>query len=202
MSQQVQDLIDKIKTEGLQAADQKAREIEEQAKRNAQGILNEANKRAQDMRLEAEEEIRKKQEASRTALHQASRDTLLSLKKEIQKLLQKVIAAQVADALTPQKLSDIIGGIVPKVIADKPADAGAGIEAVLSPKDLEELRDGFLAKLQKQLKHPVTFKSSEDIGKGFTVSFDQGKSSFDFSEAALVEYLSVYLNEELAALLK
>ena len=200
MSQQVQELIDKIKEEGLQAADQKAREIEEQAKRNAQGILNEANKRAQELLLDAEEEIRKKQEASRTALQQASRDTLLSLKKEVQKILQRIVATQIADALTPQKLSDIIAQVIHKAIDGKSADAG--VEGVLSPEDLKELRDGFLAKLQNQLKHPVHFQASEDIGKGFTVSFDQGKSSFDFSEAALAEYLSVYLNEELAALLK
>ena len=200
MSQQVQELIDKIKTEGLAAADQKARELEEQAKRNAQGILNEANKRAQDLLLDAEEEIRKKQEAARMALQQASRDTLLSLKKEVQKLLQKVIAAQVADALTPQKLSDIIAEIAHKAVDGKSADAG--IEVVLSPKDLKELRDGFLAQLQKQFKCPVHFQASEDIGKGFTVSFDQGKSSFDFSQEGLAEYLSVYLNEELAALVK
>ncbi|OGX30423.1 MAG: hypothetical protein A2705_00200 [Omnitrophica WOR_2 bacterium RIFCSPHIGHO2_01_FULL_52_10] len=200
MSQQVQELIDKIKTEGLQAADQKAREIEERAKRNAQGILNEANKRAQDLLLEAEEEIQKKQEASRTALRQASRDTLLSLKKEIQKFLQRIVVAQVADALTPQKLADIIAQVTNKAIDGGSADAG--IEVMLDPKDLKELRDGSLAKLQKQLKHPVHFRASEDIGKGFTISFDNGKSSFDFSEAALAEYLSVYLNEELAALLK
>mgnify|MGYP001562799493 FL=1 len=200
MSQQVQELIDKIKTEGLAAADQKAKEVEEHARRNAQGILSEANKRAQDLLLDAEEEIRKKQEASRMALQQASRDTLLSLKKEVQKLLHKVITAQVADALTPQKLSDIIAEIAHKAVDGKSADAG--IEVVLSPKDLKELRDGFLAQLQKQFKGPVHFQASEDIGKGFMVSFDQGKSSFDFSQEALAEYLSVYLNEELAALLK
>lgn len=200
MSQQVQELIDKIKTEGLAAADQKAREIEEHAQRSAQGILSEANKRAQELLLDAEEEIRKKQEASRTALQQASRDTLLSLKKEVQKLLYKVVAAQVADALTPQKLSDIIAEIADKAVDGK--SAGAGIEVVLNPKDLKELRDGFFAKLQKQFKDPVHFQASEDIGKGFTVSFDQGKSSFDFSQEALAEYLSGYLNEELAALLK
>lgn len=134
------------------------------------------------------------------ALQQASRDTLLSLKKEVQKLLHKVITAQVADALTPQKLSDIIAEIAHKAVDGKSADAG--IEVVLSPKDLKELRDGFLAQLQKQFKCPVHFQASEDIGKGFTVSFDQGKSSFDFSQEALAEYLSVYLNEELAALVK
>lgn len=200
MSQQVQELIDKIKTEGLQAADQKAREIEEQARRKAQGILNEANQRAQDLLQEAAEEIQRKQEAARTALQQASRNTLLSLKKEIQKLLQRIVAAQVADALTPQKLSDFISQITHKAIDGKSSDGG--IEVALSPKDLQELRDGFLAKLQKQLKHPVDFKASEDIGKGLTISFDNGKSSFDFSQEALAEYLSVYLNEELTALLK
>lgn len=200
MSQQVQELIDKIKNEGLAAADQKAREIEEHAQRSAQGILSEANKRAQELLLDAEEEIRKKQEASRTALQQASRDTLLSLKKEVQKLLYKVVATQVADALTPQKLSDIIAEIAHKAVDGK--SAGAGIEVVLSPKDLQELRDGLFAQLQKQFKYPVNFQASEDIGKGFTVSFDQGKSSFDFSQEALAEYLGVYLNEELAALLK
>ena len=200
MSQQVQELIDKIKTEGLAAADQKAKEVEDHARRNAQGILSEANKRAQELISDAEDEIRKKQEASRTALQQASRDTLLSLKKEVQKLLHKVIAAHIAEALTPEKLSDIIAEIVHKSAEAKSADAG--VEVVLSPKDLKELRDGFFAKLQKQFKHPVNFRASEDIGKGFTISFDQGKSSFDFSEAALAEYLSVYLNEELAALLK
>ena len=200
MSQQVQGLIDKIKAEGLQAADQKAREIEEQAKRKAQGILNEANQRARDLLQEAGEEIQKKQEASRTALQQASRDTLLSLKKEIQKLLQKIIAAQVADALTPQRLAEIIGHVSQKAVDEKLT--ASGIEVALSPKDLRELRDGFIAKFQKQLKQPVEFKPSEDIGKGFTISFDQGKSSFDFSQEALAEYLSIYLNEELAALLK
>src|SRR3989338_6686755 len=147
MSQQVQELIDKIKEEGIQAADQKAREIEEQAKRNAQGTLDEANKRARELISDAEEEIRKKQEASRTALQQASRDTLLSLKKDVQKLFHKVTPAQAADALTPDNPSGIIAAVAHKSVDGKSADAG--IEVVLSPEDLKELRDGFLAKLQK-----------------------------------------------------
>lgn len=200
MSQQVQELIDKIKLEGVQAADQKAKAIEEQAQKKAQGILNEADKRAQELLARAEENIKKKQEASRLALQQASRDTLLSLKTEIQKLLQKIVTTQVADALTTQKLADIIAEISLRAIEAKPVDSG--IEIALNPKDLKEVRDGFIAKFQKQLQQPVEFKAAEDVGKGFTISFDRGKSSFDFSQEALAEYLSLYLNEEMASLLK
>ena len=105
MSQQVQELIDKIKTEGLAAADQKGeRELEEQAKRNAQGILNEANKRAQDLftgrrRGDPEETGGLAHgPAAGFARHAAF------LEKEVQKLLHKVITAQVADALTAEAL--------------------------------------------------------------------------------------------------
>jgi V/A-type H+-transporting ATPase subunit E len=200
MSQQVQELIDKIKTEGVQAAEQKAKEIEEQAKKKAQGILNEAEKRAQELLVKAEADIKKKQDASRLALQQASRDTLLSLKKEIQKLLQKIVTLQVADALTAPKLADMIAEISRKAIETQLVDRG--VEVVLNPKDLKEVRDGFMAKFQKQLQQPVEFKAAEDVGKGFTISFDRGKSSFDFSQEALAGYLSVYLNEEMASLLK
>lgn len=200
MAQQVQELIDKIKAEGIQAAEQKAKDIEAQARKKAQDILQEAERRAQELVRTATEDIKKKQEASRMALAQASRDTLLSLKKDIQKLLQKVVATQLADALTPPRLAEIIAQVSQKAIDEKLA--AGGIEVALNAKDLAELREGFLAGFQKQLKQPVTFQPSEEIGKGFTVSFDQGKSSFDFSESALAEYLSAYLNEELAALLK
>ncbi|MBI5415598.1 MAG: hypothetical protein HZA29_02165 [Candidatus Omnitrophica bacterium] len=199
MSEQVQELINKIKTEGLQAADQKAREVEEKARKEARQIIDEARGRADQFFRDAQAEVRKNEQASRLALQQASRDTVISLKKEIQAMLQKIVAAHVGDTLTPERLAHLIEQISRKAVEDN--RAGAGIEVAVSPGDLKELRDGFMARLQKHLKQPIDLKSSEDAGKGFTISFDRGKSSFDFSEKALAEYMSVYLNEQVAALL-
>ena len=199
MSQQVQDLIDKIRAEGIQAADQEAREIQEKARKEARQIIDEAKRRADQLLRVAQEEIRKSEQAMRLALQQASRDTVLSLKKEIQIMLHKIVAAHLSDALTPERLAHLIEQISGKAIEDNLADAG--IEVVVSPKDLKELGDGFITRLQKHLKQPVDFRPSEDVGKGFTISLDRGKSSFDFSETALAEYMSVYLNEQIAALL-
>lgn len=200
MSQQVQELIDKIKAEGLQAADQKAKEIEDQAQEKTREIIADAQKQAQALITQAEEEIKKKEESVKMALRQASRDMLLTLKGEIQGILHRIIAAKVKDTLTIENLARIIGEVSKKAIDENQAESG--VEVILSPKDLKGLKDGFIAQLQKQLKKPIEFKASDDFGKGFAISFDEGKSSFDFTQASLAEYLSVYLNEQVAELLK
>jgi vacuolar-type H+-ATPase subunit E/Vma4 len=43
---------------------------------------------------------------------------------------------------------------------------------------------------------------SEDISSGFIISYDQGKSYFDFSDKALAEYIAGYLKPQLSEILK
>lgn len=200
MSQQVQELIDKIKAEGLQAADQKAKEIEAEAQKKAREITDNAQRRAQQMIAEAETTIKKREESAKTALQQSGRDMLLSLRKEIEKTLRSIVTAKVGEALTADRLSHMIREVSQKAIEQDLA--AQGLEVVLNPQDFKSLGNGFLAELQKQLKKPLQLKSADDIGKGFTISFDQGKSRFDFTDASLADYLSAYLNEQVAALLK
>ena len=135
-----------------------------------------------------------------TSIKQASRDMLLSLRKEIGNILQKIVAAKVSDALTAQTLTAIITDVAKRAVDANQAQGG--LEVTVSAQDLQNLQQGFIAQLQKELKKPIHFKASEDIGKGFVISFDQGKSNFDFSDAGLADYLGAYLNEQVAALLK
>lgn len=200
MSQQVQELINKIKTEGLQAAQEQAQEIEAEAQKKAHEITDNAQRRAQQMIAEAETTIKKREESARTALQQSGRDMLLSLRKEIEKTLCRIVTAKVGEALTVERLSHMIREVSQKAIEQDLA--AKGLEVVLNPQDFKSLGNGFLAELQKQLKKPLQLKSADDIGKGFTISFDQGKSRFDFTDASLADYLSAYLNEQVAALLK
>lgn len=200
MSQQVQELIDKIKTEGLKAADQKAQEIEGQAQKNAQKIIEEAKQEAQQMIARAKQEAQKIQTSAQTSLQQASRDMLISLRKEIGRVLQRIVAARVGDVLTTQNLASMITEVAKKAVEGD--QVAGGLDVAVSAHDLKELREGFLAQLQKEIKKPILLKASDDIGKGFVISFDQGKSNFDFTDAGLADYLGSYLNEQVAALLK
>ena len=200
MSQQVQELIDKIKSEGIDAAQKKGQEIESQAQKKAQETIEHGQKRSEQMIVQAKEEIKKFQEAAQANIKQAARDTLLNLKREINQILQALITQEVSDTLTPENLAAIITAAVKSFLNQQ--TAATDVRVALSPTDLEKLRNGFLAKLQDELTKPIQCQANGDMHKGFTISFDGGKSSFDFSDASLAEYLGTYLNEEVAALVK
>ena len=198
MPQQIQELIDKIKVEGIQAADVAAKEIELQSQENARKIIEDAERKAGKSVADAKEEILKMQEAARMALKQSSRDVILSLRKEIEGVLRKLVEVQVKDSLTPEKIFHILNMVIEKFLEENTSEVG--VQVVLGDEDLEDLKSGFLARLQEKLKQPVKFQSAEGIGKGFTISFDEGKSSFDFTDKSLAEYLSTYLTPQIAIL--
>jgi len=132
------------------------------------------------------------------ALRQASRDTVLSLKTEINTLLQKIIAETVAESLSAENLVSIISEVATKSIESQTQDQD--IKIFLNPKDQKKLKEEILSKLQKIVKTEIEVKTSEDIGKGFAISFDGGKSSFEFTDKSLAEYLSNFLNSELSTI--
>ena len=200
MAQQVQELINKIKTEGIEAAQLKAAEIEAAARHKAEAIISDAKKHAEQMITEARADIKKSQQASEIALQQSSRNMLLSLRKEIQSLLKNIILNRTSEALSTDDLTRIIQTAVNNYTGK--AAATENIKLLLNNNDLMKLKDGFLSDLQKRLKGSVEFKSSQEIGKGFVVSFDNGKSSFDFTDRGLAEYLSTFLSDELASIVK
>ena len=107
MSQHVQELIDKIKTEGVQAAEGKAKEIEDRAKVTAEKIVADAKARAEHIIKEAGAEVERTRTSTESALKQSARDTLLALKKEIEGTLQKVVAKEVKGALSADELARI-----------------------------------------------------------------------------------------------
>ncbi len=196
MSQQVQELINKIKKEGTEAAESEASTIKERAQADADKIISEANARAEQIVNDANAQAEKAKESGQMALKQASRDVLLSLRKEIDALLQKIIAEEVKESLSAENLANIIGNVAE---ASQKSD---NVVATLSAKDRKALEDGFIAKLQKKIKGSITFESSGDVAGGFTISFDGGKSCFEYTDKALAEYLSSHLNEQLTQILK
>ncbi len=202
MSTQVQELINKIKSEGIEEAQKKAKEIETQAYVQSDEIIAKAKKEAEAQLMSAKAEIARTREAAEKSLKQAARDTILDLKTMIDKTLKKIIQANVNQVLNPDQLSQILTSIIDKSIVNASKGTEQNLKIFLNPTDYENLKNGFIAKLKEKIKGGFEFKSSEDISKGFTISFDGGKSSFEFSESALTDYLTMYLNPEIAALIK
>jgi vacuolar-type H+-ATPase subunit E/Vma4 len=197
MAEDIKSLIEKINAEGLQVAQDKAASVEADARKLAQEIIAKAQKDAQGTFRQAQENIVKAEATQKALLAQAARDMLLGLRKEINEILTRIIAQEVRQALPAQKLCEIIVGM----IAGQQA-AAQGAQVTLKKEDLEALQSSILSKLKDEVKKQVTLNPSEDIRGGFMISFDAGKSQFDFSDTALAEYIGTYLKPRLNELLK
>jgi len=200
MSQQVQDLIDKIQSEGIHEAEQKAKEIERQAREKGEKIVADAKQEADQSIRSAERESEKIKASTSMVLQQAARDTLLNLRKEIEATLMKIVSSEIHETLTSTALEALITETVKGYI--QKGSSVDDITVTLSKKDLKKLKEGFITKLKDEIKKPISCRGTDDVGAGFTISFDQGKSCFDFTDTSLVECLSGYLNSEVADLLQ
>ena len=78
MAQQIQELINKIKQEGIEAAEQKSKELDLQAQAKAQKIIDEAKINAQKIVQDGKKEIEQMKITTQAALKQSSRDMLFN----------------------------------------------------------------------------------------------------------------------------
>ncbi|MDP2937987.1 MAG: hypothetical protein Q8N72_01895 [Candidatus Omnitrophota bacterium] len=198
MAEDIKTLIEKINQEGIAAAQEKAKEIELQAKQKAEEILEKAKKEANKLMNDAKEEIAKMHEKEKVALTQAGRDLLLVLRQEINSMLDRLIAKEVKDTLSVEGLFKILNNIV------KGSCEHAKEELIIyvSNEDAKALEGNFIAKLKQETKREIVLRPSESIQKGFIMSFDSGKSQFDFSDKALAEYIGSVLKPKLKEILQ
>ncbi|MBU1869760.1 MAG: hypothetical protein KJ818_04745 [Candidatus Omnitrophica bacterium] len=198
MADDIKGLIEKINREGVLAAESKARAIEEEARLKAQEIITKAHAEAQRLVSEAKIEIEKDSQREKDLLVQAGRDMLLVLKGQLNAMLDKVINTEIRQTLNTEELFKILSSLIQNI--SKQHDAA--IIVSLSKEELEKLEGGFLAKLKEQTKREILLHPADDIRAGFTISFDAGKSQFDFSDKAITEYISTYLKPKLREILQ
>ncbi|MDD5116807.1 MAG: hypothetical protein PHW98_07125 [Candidatus Omnitrophica bacterium] len=198
MAQEIKDLIAKIQQEGVKKAQDLSGQIQAKAHEEAQKIIVQAKEEAQKIIVRAHDEEKNTRQSMEQALSQAGRDFLISLRARVNEMLDKLVAQDIRQALTPEELSRIISGLI-KGAVSKP---GAEIIITLSPEDHKHLEKSFLKKLIEETKSEIVLKSSDQINAGLRISFDSGRSHFDFSDSSLAEYISAKIRPELGRILK
>jgi len=197
MAEEIKDLIEKIQEEGIKAGEDKAKEIELEAKRKAGSLLEKAKSDAEKTLAEAKEKVARMEESAKVSIQQAGRDLLLSLKEELHAMLGRLVQSSVAQTLNPSEMAKILHELIKKL-------AGASEEDIwvwLKKEDGEKLEKEFLSRLKEETKRNIVLKPSEEILGGFIISFDAGKSHFDFTDKALGEYLGTFLKPHLKQVL-
>jgi V/A-type H+/Na+-transporting ATPase subunit E len=198
MAEDIRDLIEKINQEGIKAAEEKAHNIEAAAQQRANEILAHTQRESEEMIAAAKDRICRDDEKAKILLDQAGRDLLLSLRKEINAMLGRIVIFEIQQALTPETLFKLLSDVVRNYSVDEISD----ISVLLNKEDLEILEKNFLYKLKEETKKKIILNPSAEISGGFTISFDSGKSCYDFTDKALAEYIGTYLKPKLNQILQ
>jgi vacuolar-type H+-ATPase subunit E/Vma4 len=198
MSEDIKGLIEKINTEGVRAAEIKALEIEAKAKKKAEEIILKAQEYSAGIISEAKKEIRLMEAKQKTLLAQAGRDFLLGLRKEINAMLERITILALRQALDQAGINKVILKLLEGYVSYAKGDVVISVKE----SDLDPIKEALLVNLGGQIKKGILIKPSGEISGGFTISFDSGRSSFDFSDKAIAEYIGSYLKPKLKELLE
>jgi V/A-type H+-transporting ATPase subunit E len=198
MEIQLQELIDKIKKDGIESASEEASRITAQAESDARRIVEAAQKEAADLVARGKADAERSEKAGVAALEQASRNLVLAFKGEIEALLARIVAAGVGASYG----EDALKAIIPELVKQWAATGADSLDLILGEEQLGKLRSYFNAALAAELSKGVELKSDRNLGAGFRIASKDGSAYYDFSAESVAELLSAYLNPRLSGILK
>lgn len=198
MDVQLQELIDKIKKDGIESAAAMAEKVRADAESEAKRILDSARKEADSILTKAKSDAERNEQAGIAAVGQASRNLVLAFHAEIQGLLDAVVARETSAAYGDEVLKTAIPAVL-GAWAEKGTD---GLDVLLPADRLAALEAYFSGKLAGELKKGLELKADRNLGAGFRIAAKDGSAYYDFSAEAVAELLSSYLNPRLAEVLK
>lgn len=199
MEIQLQELIEKIKKDGVEVAECEAESIINTAKAEAEKIISDAKAEADKILLNAKNEEAKTVKSSEDAIRQAARNLLISFRESVAKELNAVVGENVAAVYSSDTLADLIIKIV-EGWAQKP-DA-EDVSVILNSEDLKLLEKTLLSRLKEKMLSGVTLKAADNFDGGFRIAVNEGRAYYDYSSDAVVNMLSSYLSPKVVTLLK
>lgn len=199
MDVQLQELIDKIKKDGVTAAEKDAAKIIADARKKAEGIIKDAEAQAEQIKKDAKAETARMQKASDEAIVQAGRNMLLSFKDSLVQELDGLIQAETAKSLS----KDTLEKLVPETVKAwaKNSDASE-LSVLLSEKDLKALQSSLTSALKAEIKKGLEIKPDKTLTAGFRIGVKNGAAFYDYSAESLAEMFAAYLNPKVAGLMK
>lgn len=195
MEVQLQDIIDKIKREGLDTAQQEAQALKTAAEKNAQAVLAKAQADAEEIKSKARQDALRFEESAKAAISQAARDLTLSVKKSLEDLFAKLATESVKASYNQAVVEEAILSLV-KNWAAFPQGAQIQVDESLKAK----LFDALKGKLKDAAAKQVSVVASPSVTLGFRIQ--DGGAYYDFTAETIAKALASYVNPAIAQILK
>jgi V/A-type H+-transporting ATPase subunit E len=193
----VNELISRIRDEGVQAGKQEAEKILQQAREEAARILSDAKAECQGMRGKTQADIEAYRTAALESLKLSARDTVLQLKARVASAFEVFVRRLVTSATHDEELIKAIvlvlaGHATDEFIKDKEIEILVN-DAILSgqsdPKLRERGKQTILALSSDMLREGIELIPSSEVMGGARVRLVKDKLEIDLSEKAIAQML-------------
>lgn len=194
MDIRVQELLEKIKKEGLDSAQAASAAVMKEAEAERQRILALAAKEAEAIVQKAKAEAERFDESGKAALVQASRDLLLAFRGEVEKTLAAIVRTETEAAFD----ADAVKKALPAILEAWAKDGREDLSALLPEATLKAVEGALRDKLAALFKRGVELKPLRGLKAGFRIAEKGGAVYYDFSAEAVADMLGSYMNARLA----
>ena len=195
MTQDLQQLLEKIQRDGVDKAQEEADKLLAEARAKAKSIIDAAHADAAKVKADTRKESEAFERRAEETVRQAARDTVLNVEKSITRLLERLLLKDVNTAFGEN--TNLIGEL-----------AAEAVRAYLNGKETievatsDKLAGAVRARLAALAAQGVTVVTDEATGAGFLIRLDKGRVEHAFTGAAVADTLARNLRPRLAALMK
>lgn len=213
----VEELLARIRAEGVESGRAEAAAIVAAAEQQAQQIVRAAEAEAERLRAEATAEAERQQRAGEEALRVAARDALLDLKQQLAEKFSREVSSMVGEGMRdPELLARLILEVAARTGEEIDRGDDEPLEVIL-PRDVvgleelrrrpEELSEGALSRFVAQsvgelLQQGVTLGFADDDAQGIRLHLVARNLTIDLTDRAVAELLLRHLQPRYRALLE
>ncbi|GAF04716.1 V-type ATP synthase subunit E family protein [Saccharicrinis fermentans] len=199
MQSKLQELTDKLYSEGVQKANEEAESIIEKARQEAEKIVGEAQQTASAKIEEAERKAAETQRNIEAEIKLASQQAISTLRQKI----GKSITAAVAEPTLNEVFSDkkYVQSLITKLVEGWTKTGNFDINIVLPDADKAELDEKITKSFAAEINKGLSFKFDSAVKSGFKVGPSDGSYVISFTEEDFKNFFMSFLRPKTNQLL-
>ncbi len=186
-------LTKKIYEEGIEKAQNDAKDILEKAKQDAENIIKDAEMKAKSIIDNANNDSANIKQKTEAELGMSVKQAVASLKQQITNLISNNIAADMTTAAF--KDEEFVRELMSKIIEKWNAEGNLDLNVIMNQEEKEEFEKYLLAKHKNLLDKNLTLLANNNQKEGFVIQPKDGSYKITFSEKVFEEFFNAYLKD-------
>lgn len=197
----MQELTEKIYSEGVEKANQEAEEIKKNAKKEADEMIKNAKKESARIIEKAEQESAEMKKNVESEIELSSKQVISAIKQKIASLITaKAVEEPVEKAFSDEEfIKKIIETLVNNWEPGK--DASIDLSVILPEKQEKEMKEYFEKKQKKLLNAGLELKFDDTIDAGLKIGPKDGSYQISFTDKDFENLFKAYLRPRTIELL-